>query len=77
MLLEELPLLLEMLRMVAYEMLKKAIGKIRGLMVVDFWGSGETRWKGCAVRCSNCCFERAVGRGMEKVKGCTLVCSDT
>ena len=44
--LEEPPLLLEMLRMVAYEMLKKAIGKIRGLMVVDFLGQWGDKMEG-------------------------------
>ena len=39
-------MLLEIMRMVAYEMWKKVIGKIRGLMVVDFLGQQRDRMEG-------------------------------
>ena len=72
-------MLLEMLRMVAYEMLKKAIGKISHSMVVDFLGQWGDEMEGmCSMRFQLLLWKGLLAEVGNKSKDIhTLVCSDT
>ena len=72
-------MLLEMLRMVAYEMLKKTIGKISRSMVVDFLGQWGDEMEGmCSMMFQLLLLKGLLAEVWKKSKDLhTLVCSDT
>ena len=69
----------EMLRIVAYEMLKKVIGKISGLMVVDFLRQWGDEMEGmCSKMFQLLLLKGLLAEVWKKSKDIhTLVCSDT